>query len=253
MRREIWIALIAWLFLALLLPRFAGAAVSMGSAVDRKYDMVFPGESATFKVLFFNIHDESGLQLELESEQPSGWDVNIFPRELELPYSEPGDMEPREGYEFLGTGDGIVKAKVVLVRVDVPGSAKPGNYRLKVSASVEKAGGVLSMSQTRTFYFDLGIKPRPPSQKEEQPGGEEGQSYGEDRTSDIEAGKKSSEEEQGQQQEESRNQASPEETGSESVVSDVITGMIGAVGSHAFLIIFTAILVAGCCVYYRRE
>ena len=251
--KNIWIVFLAWLFLALMLPNFAGAAVSMGSAVDRKYEMVFPGESATFKILFFNIHDESGLRLELESEQPSNWDVNIFPRDLDLPYSEPGDMESQEGYEFLGTGDGIVKAKPVLVRVDVPGSAKSGNYRVKVSASVEKAGGVLSMSQTRAFYFDLGVKPLPPSQKEEQPEGDEGQSYGEDRSSDGETGKKGSEEGQGQGQEESMNQVSPEENGSETAVSDVITGMAGLVSSHAFLIIFTAVLIAGCWIYYRRE
>lgn len=69
---------------------FAEASTSLGSAQDRKYAEVYPGEIVQFKIFLFNIHDNSNLSVNLVAKEvPAGWSVDINPSSFQLEYSIP--------------------------------------------------------------------------------------------------------------------------------------------------------------------
>jgi hypothetical protein len=147
------------LFVAAAAPS-AGAKLSLGSAQDKKEAAVYPGESAKFKILFFNIYENSTLRLALSTkENPSGWVVSISPESLYLNYSTPQVYKtPEEGFEYLGLPGiaGDIKVKPVLVTINTASDSKPGTYNVKVEASAGKSGGAISAYQVRSF--DLKVR-----------------------------------------------------------------------------------------------
>ncbi len=263
-RKNITLVLLAWLFLVLtIIP--STEAITLGSAMDKKTIQASPGDSITFKLLFFNIHENSALQLQLESECPHGWNVVIEPAIIDLPLRELGDLTPEEGYEFLGTAKGDVKAKPVRIRVDIPDSAQPGNYRLKVSASVGKGGGVLSTSQIRNFYFDISlilpaIKNKQNNQSNDENTGNEITETTRNNTIEYKIPGNETKETENKTYGKILKKPAPQgkEPDNETIppAPDLlggITGMIFSANSHTFLIVFTVIIIVLCWIYYKRD
>ncbi|MBN2042308.1 MAG: hypothetical protein JW754_00715 [Candidatus Aenigmarchaeota archaeon] len=140
----------------------AEAVISMGSVTGKNHALAEPGETVEFKILLFNIHEDSGMIVNLNvDDYPEGWTVWTEPEDMELPYTLPSKhVEQEPGYEYLSvpnTGE-MIKVKPVVLKAEVPDDAGPGEYRINVVASAGKYGGTLSMTQSRDFSFTVEIQ-----------------------------------------------------------------------------------------------
>jgi len=142
----------------------ASATIPLGTTVSRKSISVSAGEVAEFKIFFFNAYENSTIHIKMEDEAPRGWDVNIQPKEFDLEFSEIGG-KPIEGYETIATPLGDVQAKPVFVRVLVPSSAEPSDYKLKISAFAGKNENRIYMQQLRTFYLEVVVNEKTESEE----------------------------------------------------------------------------------------
>ncbi len=143
----------------------AGAGIPMGSVTARDHAAAECGGSAGFKILFFNIHEKSAIRVEMGTgDNPEGWEVSADPESMVLPYTEPGEHDPEEGYEYLnmpGAG-GIIKVKQVTINVDIPDPEKPGTYEITATARTASGEGSISMAQSRSFDFTVEVTCEPP-------------------------------------------------------------------------------------------
>jgi len=137
----------------------AQAGVSLGTVQVDKVKEIYPGESASFKVLLFNIHSEGNMGIGMNAEYPSGWSIEM-PVNVDIPRTDVINRpEPQEGYEFIKAEKGYIKAKPVVIRVSVPESVTAGTYDIRVSArTLGVEGSTLSVSQSRSFRFSAIVR-----------------------------------------------------------------------------------------------
>lgn len=234
----------------------AQAGVSLGSAQGSRSAEVIQGGETRFKILLFNLHEPEGLGVSMDvEEKPDGFYVDVEPDDFNLAFTEPGDNEPVEGYEFVVTSLGVVRARVVNVDVEVPGDAEPGEYTVKVYATAGGSGGMMATSQKRAFEFSV-IVPGDGGGGEE-PGDEvPAQVAGESQKGD--GGSDTGWE--GLPVEESPEEERPAEgeywlEERQEEVRDAVTGMVAAVGSNPYLFSVIVVLLTSVVAVYlwRRE
>ena len=131
------------------------AKISLGSVQVKDSATVLPGDSTGFKILLFNAHENTSLYVTTDYESSEGWVITITPDEFILPYKEIGDKVYEEGYEFLGTNAGDVKAKPVWIDIEVPSNEKIGSYEVKVIINARKQNSGISMSQSRSYNYNV--------------------------------------------------------------------------------------------------
>jgi len=152
------IVIVVYVLVMLAVLPYIQAKISLGSVQDGKSAEIAQGDTAVFRILFFNIHEKPSLFLRMNADYPEGWNVVVVPDSLRLEYTEPGNISKETGYEYLSTPAGIVKAKVVYVKVKVPEFAEDGEYMVRVSTKTGKEGETLSTFQVRNFYFRIDVK-----------------------------------------------------------------------------------------------
>lgn len=135
----------------------AEAALSLGSVQVTKSASLSAGESVRFKILLFNAHDTNDLFITASYESPAGWDVSVSPSAFMIPYREVGDVSKEDGFEFLGTGAGDVKAKPVWINVRVPEDEFSGTYEVRLVIRAKKGSSGVSMSQSRTYKYSIEV------------------------------------------------------------------------------------------------
>jgi hypothetical protein len=178
-RRLVWV--LVGLMVLLGVAEEVQAGISLGSAQDGKYVAIEQGGDTSFRIFLFNVHQEDDLEVYLGAVEDGGLSVEIEPDYLTIPYTEPGRYtEPEEGYVFLGTGQGDVKAKPVRVRVSAPLYADPGRYEVIVYAATKRGEGLVGTAQVRKFFFtiDVGIEEGLGVEEEEVKTGAEEESQG---------------------------------------------------------------------------
>lgn len=152
------IFLVMLVFFLILSIQNIHAVIPLGSAYGKKSIDILPGDVTSFKILLFNIHEKPGIYVSMNvTELPKGFNITITPKNFYLPYSEPGSSELEEGYEFLGTGHGDIKARVVRVMVKTPQNIEPGKYYIRLSAVVKGPENILTTSQLRSFKFEVNV------------------------------------------------------------------------------------------------
>ncbi len=137
----------------------AQAGISLGSAQGSKYAIIEQGGNTSFRLFFFNIHQEEGIEIYTNVQSDGGLMVEIDQERLTIPYAEPGRYtEGEPGFAYLSTPKGVVKAKPVTVRVSSLLSAEPGEHDIVVSAVTERQEGTIGTVQTRKFYFTVKVE-----------------------------------------------------------------------------------------------
>ena len=129
------------------------AGISLGSVQVTKTAKASVGESVDFKFLVFNAHETGDLYITTDYEAPNNWIVSVNPSGFTLPFRAVGDRTKENGFEFLSTGLGDVKAKPVMVNVVVPGGAEPDSYEVKVILDAKRGSSGVTMSQSRSYRF----------------------------------------------------------------------------------------------------
>jgi len=170
MERAHKVFMIVFAFVAINSIFVAEAGLSLGSTQLRRTAEVLDGNSARFKLLLFNAHDEQNLHITTGYEAPEGWSVSIDPSAFALPYREIGDRIYEEGYEFLSTGLGDVKARPVIIDVGVPPGETTGSYDVKITVNARRGSSGVAMTQSRSYGFTvdvLGVPPQEESQGED--------------------------------------------------------------------------------------
>ena len=151
--------IIAMTMLLVCLPLTAEGRISLGSAQDAKHATIIQGGEASFRLLFFNVHEEGDIDVYAGVYDNGGLSVDIEPDRISVPYTRPGRYTENEpGFVYLGTPEGDVKAKPVTVRVSVPLSAEPGRHEVVLYAATERQEGIMGTSQTRRFFFEVDVR-----------------------------------------------------------------------------------------------
>jgi len=145
--------LFAALLALLLLAGTSMAAISLGSVTGARTIGAFPGDTVSFELIFFNIHDENGLTIDMEAKGPEGWNVFTDEERFELDFHDTGACFEKNDYECLNTGQGRVMARPIRINVEVPWSVYDGEYIIRVSTTVSGGDGAMSMHQTRNYQF----------------------------------------------------------------------------------------------------
>ena len=157
MERAHKVFMIAFALMVMNTMIIAEAGLSLGSTQVRRTAEVLDGNSARFKLLLFNAHDEQELYITTGYEVPEGWSVSIDPSAFALPYREIGDRIYEEGYEFLSTGLGDVKAKPVIIDVGVPPGETTGSYDVKITVNARRGSSGVAMTQSRSYGFIVDV------------------------------------------------------------------------------------------------
>jgi len=143
----------AALLALLLLAGTSMAAISLGSVTGARTTGAFPGDTVSFEVILFNMHDENGLIIDMEAQGPEGWNVFTDEERFELDFHEVGFCFEKNDYECLNTGQGRVMARPIRISVEVPWSVYDGEYVIRASSTVSGGDGAMSMHQTRNYQF----------------------------------------------------------------------------------------------------
>ncbi|OGI11553.1 hypothetical protein A3K64_03545 [Candidatus Micrarchaeota archaeon RBG_16_36_9] len=123
----------------------------MGTVVKNDFAKIEVGESANFKVLFWNIENES-YKVELyKKEAPENWVIIVEPNNFNLNASE-GKEYIKLPYE-----NDYVKATLVDIIVK-PYSVNPGKYNVVLVARSFFPQNGISFSQERLFKFVVEIE-----------------------------------------------------------------------------------------------
>jgi hypothetical protein len=136
----------------------ASASISLGSVTGARQLGALPGESASFEMLLFNIHENATVMVDIAVEGPVGWSVSANPQSFALDFSQPGKCFTKPDHVCLNTGLGGVMARPVHVIADVPDSATPGEYVVSASSYVGGGGSGVTMMQSRTYHFTVNVQ-----------------------------------------------------------------------------------------------
>jgi hypothetical protein len=139
------------IFLFLIILSTRAYAISMGTVVKNDFAKIEVGESANFKVLFWNIENES-YKVELDKkEAPENWVIIVEPNNFNL------NASVGKEYIKLPYENDYVKATPVDIIVKPANSTNPGKYDIVVIARASLPSNEIGFSQERLFKFVVEI------------------------------------------------------------------------------------------------
>lgn len=140
-----------------LMPQTAYASLSLGSVTGARTANAFPGDTVSFDMLLFNIHENSTLVVNIDIEGPDGWVVRTNPASFTLDYHPVSKCITKEYYECLSTGQGGVMARPIKIIVDIPNGISSGKFPIIVTSHVGTDGSSVNMQQSRAYQFSVFI------------------------------------------------------------------------------------------------
>lgn len=127
-------------------------ATNMGTVAKNDFVKIEISESAKFKILFWNVENESYQVKLYVKEIPENWIAIIEPNNFIL-----NSSVGKEYIKLPYTTENI-KATPIDVIVKPTNSAKPGKYEIVITANSESPSSEISLSQGRLFKFIVEIE-----------------------------------------------------------------------------------------------
>ncbi len=139
-----------------IVPFFAGPsdAFNLGALQKSSSVNVSAGETAVFRILFWNVEPEKYQMAISTIDAPAGWAVIASPEEFML------NSTPIEKTEriYLSNTKSTVSAKAVDIFVTIPENEAAGKYAVVLHAIAGSGtSGGFSMIQERQFSFNLNV------------------------------------------------------------------------------------------------
>jgi len=141
------------LFIFALLLSQRAYAINLGSLVKSDFAQISIGESAKFKILFWNSEEDSyEMRLSVKN-YPEGWTVIIDPDEFIL------NRSVGEEYISLPYMNDNIRAKVVNIFIKPDEKSLTGNYSIAIeSYAITNFEGVLSVLPKNSFQLKVSLK-----------------------------------------------------------------------------------------------
>ena len=130
-------------------------ALNMGSVAKNKIAEISIGESAKFKMLFWNTEDESYTMKLSIKEAPKDWTIMLDPSEFVL------KKTIGEEYINLPYTNEIIKAKIVNLFVKPASNSKSGKYFVTIKAEPRLSQneiGDINVIPARLLKFEIDLK-----------------------------------------------------------------------------------------------
>jgi hypothetical protein len=129
-------------------------AINLGSAEKVRYDEITSFESAKFKIIFWNIENETYDVKLTASDYPKDWTVIIDPAEFSL------NRDIGDEYISLPYASGKIKAKTVNIFVKPYERSVSGMYKITVRSETglpDVSGSGMNMMSEKLFSFDVNL------------------------------------------------------------------------------------------------
>lgn len=147
--------ILIFLIMFLLLSNIVKAFGVMQSS---SYVEVPSGGTAKFVIFVWNeINCSIPVEIKLRN-TPKDFLVYIIPNKLVLNFSK--TTVPTKDTEYVNTKFGLMKTTPINVLVNVPSSAKPGNYSILIDILAGSSTTGISALIEKTIKFDLNVQPR---------------------------------------------------------------------------------------------
>ncbi len=137
----------------LLLLVMASPVAAFGSAPSVTGIDAVPGQTVSFRVLFFPTTD-SPAPIALSATVPAGWNATIDPPVLVL--------GSETATETIAVGNAEIPVSIAWVRVQIPATAALGEYDVSVLAAEQPPPEGLAVSEARAFSFHVTVFAPPP-------------------------------------------------------------------------------------------